>query len=485
MKTKILIEILLLTLGLMLRFMAFAQTNYFKHDLANMYSDINDVEEYNGNYYFVGYVSNNVAIAENRQYNFILYKMDDSGNIVNTMINNTDSSNYCYPRFYFNGDTILLINGYYNEQNQISFIDFYKYDLNFNFIQKKSYQFVDSNRYRISKVIKDEFNNIIVSGVKSSVTGWFMGSFLVKFTLQGDTIKTNMNYNNDIPYIFDVPSVDKYYCCAVNNYLNVINRDLIKVNQISVMDTFFSFYSSAEIIGADSIFMIGYRIMTWGQPGYDNRRNIIFKTIDYQGNTLNFYEINTPDTISYPAFEGVSYNGHDVFCSWEYNYHYINSPSKIGVGKFNKSLQPEWIKHFGKLNAQYVVSKVTTTSDGGCLVVGSYRKTSFVNDDWRYFILKVNSEGLATFIKHTDIKVQVGISIYPNPVIDEVTITLINPMQSIKDIAIFDIQGKEVISKRINSSQLKLDISDISSGVYLIKGQTNTGLSFSRKFVKE
>ena len=54
MKKKILIEVLLLTIGLMLKTLSFAQTNYFKHDLTNMYSNISDVEEYNGNYYFVG-----------------------------------------------------------------------------------------------------------------------------------------------------------------------------------------------------------------------------------------------------------------------------------------------------------------------------------------------------------------------------------------------------------------------------------------------
>ena len=485
MKKKILIEVLLLTIGLMLKSLSFAQTNYFKHDLTNMYSYITDVVEYNGYYYFVGNVSNNVAIAENRYYSPIIYKMDYSGNILNTMINNTDSSNYCFPKVYFNGDTILMFNGYYDEQIQKSYIDFYMYDLNFSFIQKKSYQFNDPYRYTIIKVIKDKYNDILVSGAKSSVTGWLTGSFLVKFTLQGDTIKTNMNFNSDIPYVIDIPSIDKYYCCVVNNYLDVINRDLIKENQISVMDTFFSFYYSGQLIGYDSLFIMGFRIMTQLEPDFDNRRNIIFKTIDFQGTTQNFYEINTPDTISYPALEGVSYNGQDVFCSWIYNEEYINKPSKIGVGKFNKSLQPQWIKHYGKANTKYDAVKTLSTSDGGCLIVGGYRKTSFVNDDWRYFILKVNSAGLATFMKHTDIKVQNTINIYPNPAVDEVAITLINQMQSIKEIAVFDIQGKEVLNKQSNSAEIKLDVSSLSSGVYLIKGKTNTGLSFGRKFVKE
>jgi hypothetical protein len=462
----------------------YAQSTFFKNDDNNFYSSIRDIKEKNGFYFFSGYMSNNITTAENRYYKMTLYKMDMSGGIVNTTIDYTDSSKFCYPSFLFNGDTILIINGDYYEQGHNSSINFYKYDLNFNLIAKKKYQFLDSLNYGVIKISKDEFNDVIVSGTKTK-NGWLAGNFILKFSMNGDTIKKNMNYSNSFPYIFDVPDINKYYCCVDNNYLHVINRDLIKTSQISVMDTFFSNYSSAELIGTDSIFMIGNRIMTWGQPGYDNRKNIIFKTIDYQGNTLNYYEINTPDTVSYPAMEGVSYNGQDIFCSWEYNHQYTISPSKIGVAKFNKSLQPQWIKYFGKINTQYMPYKIKSTSDGGCLIVGEYRKTSFANDDWRYFILKVNSQGLATFMKHTDIKIITDVNIYPNPATDNITIQLINPKQSIKSISIFDLQGKEVINKQLNSKQLQLDVSSLSSGVYLIRGETNTGLSFSRKFVKE
>ena len=459
-----------------------AQTTFFKHDSNNMYSTAFDVKEYNGYFYITGAVSNNEAPIETRQFKPFLYKINSFGDIIQSYVNTTDTSRYCFPKLLIEADTLMMFYGFYNHQTHLSSIKVDKFDLNFDTISKKSYELNDSLIYTICSINKDESNNLLVSMGKS-LNRWLMGSFMAKFSPDGDTLVTKAS-GNHIPYLLDIPDIDKYYCFRENNYLDIYNRSLIKTGQINLMDTFFSYYYSGVIVGEDSILMIGDRILTWGQPGYDNRSNIIFKSIDYQGNILSFYEINTPDTISHPLYDAVTFNGTNVYFAWNKG---LNSytQSKIGVGKFNKSLQPEWIKYFGKSNTQYYAHKVTSTADGGCLVVGEYRKMSFVNDDWRYFILKVNSAGLATFMKHTDIKVQNTVNIYPNPAVDEVTITLINQMQSIKEIAVFDIQGKEVLNKQSNSAEIKLDVSGLSSGVYLIKGKTNTGLSFGRKFVKE
>ena len=63
--------------------------------------------------------------------------------------------------------------------------------------------------------------------------------------------------------------------------------------------------------------------------------------------------------------------------------------------------------------------------------------------------------------------------IYPNPV-DGNFVTILSPVNGIKDIQIFDLNGRVVIDTTINNNTL--DVSSINSGFYMIKvtidGQT-------------
>jgi hypothetical protein len=62
------------------------------------------------------------------------------------------------------------------------------------------------------------------------------------------------------------------------------------------------------------------------------------------------------------------------------------------------------------------------------------------------------------------------ISIYPNPAISIINIESIN---NIDEIRIFDIQSRVVFSETINSKTMKINISNFSTGVYIIEVVTN------------
>ncbi|WP_299119295.1 T9SS type A sorting domain-containing protein [uncultured Winogradskyella sp.] len=72
-----------------------------------------------------------------------------------------------------------------------------------------------------------------------------------------------------------------------------------------------------------------------------------------------------------------------------------------------------------------------------------------------------------------------------NPVKDELSIEGLN--QSIKQIAIYDLLGKQVISSSLedDASSTKLDVSTLTSGMYIVKLQGENGASFTKKIVKE
>lgn len=72
-----------------------------------------------------------------------------------------------------------------------------------------------------------------------------------------------------------------------------------------------------------------------------------------------------------------------------------------------------------------------------------------------------------------------------NPVKDELSIEGLN--QSIKQITVYNLLGKEVISSNLedDASSTKLDVSTLTTGMYIVKLQGENGASFTKKIIKE
>jgi hypothetical protein len=74
-----------------------------------------------------------------------------------------------------------------------------------------------------------------------------------------------------------------------------------------------------------------------------------------------------------------------------------------------------------------------------------------------------------------------GISVSPNPAISEI---IIKGLQTTEQIAIMDISGKILISRKAGASILPIDISGLSSGIYFIRVTRNGIKMHEQKFVK-
>ncbi len=89
--------------------------------------------------------------------------------------------------------------------------------------------------------------------------------------------------------------------------------------------------------------------------------------------------------------------------------------------------------------------------------------------------LKVTNDLSTSEIKKTSIKY------YPNPVKDVLTIS---NDQNIEKVTIFDLTGREVFRKEINTKNSQLNLAHLSSGVYIVKTISN-GKENSFKIVKK
>ena len=74
-----------------------------------------------------------------------------------------------------------------------------------------------------------------------------------------------------------------------------------------------------------------------------------------------------------------------------------------------------------------------------------------------------------------------GFSIYPNPAINRLNISAKEVIQSA---SIFNVLGKKVMSLNINKTSESIDVSNLTSGIYLVKYDVN-GTIGTAKFIKE
>lgn len=74
-----------------------------------------------------------------------------------------------------------------------------------------------------------------------------------------------------------------------------------------------------------------------------------------------------------------------------------------------------------------------------------------------------------------------GLELFPNPVENILNINIKD--FAIKEVAVFDINGKEVLRKTNNTKNLQISTTDLQKGTYLIQIQTKDEMT-TRKFVK-
>jgi len=105
--------------------------------------------------------------------------------------------------------------------------------------------------------------------------------------------------------------------------------------------------------------------------------------------------------------------------------------------------------------------------------VRTYKNTTVYLDDVSFF----NNATLST-VKNNAIE---GFAVYPNPVSNGI-LTISSASDSLKNIIIFDLLGKQVLSSSLSGAQSNVDVSSLSAGTYISK-VTEAGKTATKKLV--
>ncbi|MDH4471655.1 MAG: T9SS type A sorting domain-containing protein [Fluviicola sp.] len=101
--------------------------------------------------------------------------------------------------------------------------------------------------------------------------------------------------------------------------------------------------------------------------------------------------------------------------------------------------------------------------------------TAYIFFDWNDPIITNTTYNINTSLGLTETSVQ-GV-VFPNPFQQEVTIRAKSMIQTV---VVSDLSGKVLLTQAANSNELKLDLSNYSSGVYMVMIQTQSGAETHR-----
>ncbi len=440
--------------------------------------------------------NNNFFIAATKKgfSNFIT--LDNAGNIISQFY---DTINPMYGATFPFGNNIINA----EVKNDTLYIS--KLDLNFNLIQQNKVFFLDTVIVYPIFYFVDNDSNIILSGRYSHpnpnpIFPEINEGYVIKFDKQLVEKSRHLNFNADIN-TYDYSSLsniiwDNY----LDKYVGVLelngNSQKIFLNDTLGIDTMSSLvYSFGHRTNINYSNQTSKFYVLGAEVKSTLIKDVVIGIYSYTFDTLSFINFggenpNGQDTNNISAInQSIAITGNGVYVGGTYNYN-IYSPATGGgvpswyfIGKIGNNNQFIWKKRFGGDNFYSLVS-ITPTSDGGVLVGGFYydfNSTVFQND---LYIIKLDSNGNTTWTQNIS-EPEVKLRLFPNPTAHQLNLQLSSPNQYVNSLNIFDLQGKEVLKLESNSAQQKIDISNLPSGVYLIKGKTNLGQDFSRKFVKQ
>ncbi|HLX66185.1 MAG TPA: zinc-dependent metalloprotease [Puia sp.] len=93
----------------------------------------------------------------------------------------------------------------------------------------------------------------------------------------------------------------------------------------------------------------------------------------------------------------------------------------------------------------------------------------FVSGGFRYPLLSSNIPVAVTDLTEGGDQRAISISTFPNPAVSGVTVILADPSSVGGLLEVYDQLGRQVLTMRITSTQLQLDVSSWSAGMYFVR----------------
>ncbi len=355
-----------------------------------------------------------------------------------------------------------------------------RFDSNFNILDEKRY----SVPYRIMniKYCVDHFNNLICNIQLYNINSndpFDLSIF--RLTMNGDSLNykhfesPNIQISNSIMekldhsgyYLPENGRIDPVCSPYLNNMIeldydfSITFEDSI-TNDIGLHTTMRKFNDSQYLISGNKYIPF---------TPYENE----FIALEKLDATYQAYAYSTigplmVDTITYPAwFRSLDFiDTNNIFVGGTVNFNLNQIPDRKSyfiLTNLDSELNKRW-QYFYGFDRYYEMSGILATSDGGCLLYGTYcNYTNPATNVKDIILIKVDSSGLVTGIPHNPDFIISSAILFPNPGREQLNIQS-GPQINGAAFTLYDMQGRPVLEENINATQLRLNTSNLVSGTY-------------------
>ncbi|MCK9453128.1 MAG: T9SS type A sorting domain-containing protein [Bacteroidales bacterium] len=350
----------------------------------------------------------------------------------------------------------------------------------------QSTTFVADSNYRILSANGNVSNEgHLFLSISGHLSGALFHSYLIETNNDFDILKSRFLNTAPSSY-FQLRKLDNNNYWAINELTNKYEIFDSQFNRIQeqIIPEYLTSSFGVKWESDSSFFLLGDKSNDYHSLGFINQH--------YPIDTANYYynKWQTSDTLNAPAnLNGIDFKNKDsLFIGGTHNmpyvldpYHYP-SPSWFVILQTDSLLNIRWERLYGG-DANYVMSRIIATRDGGCLVAGT--RFDYQNNETQtdIIVLKLNSEGLLVSQNELQESLLREAIVYPNPGSEAIQIRL--AVQHPKALLeLFDSQGKLVLSQQLYEKESRINTEQLPPGTYIYRLSAATGLNENGKWVK-
>ena len=280
--------------------------------------------------------------------------------------------------------------------------------------------------------------------------------------------------------------------------LIVLDSDLKVEDEIEIEYHNYQFDDYGQIIGSQVIEPIDQPKVYY----YDDDHillNILAKKIDmsdsYRGSAFaildrnyEFIDVNflfsstEGKMIKHPLLKAIDINNEYIYeCVIEnYNSPHPSHPTRCKLRRYDVGLNLIWEKYINDdTDGYYYPRYITSTSDGGCIIVGFTCDKVDFNKSYLY-AAKVDSNGNVSINEFNTLSANL-LYFYPNPAEDVISLNCSSEV-ACERVEIYSLDGRLCHSQNFNLKTINIE--ELSSGVYMMKVVLDNGNSYTEKIVK-
>jgi Secretion system C-terminal sorting domain len=173
-------------------------------------------------------------------------------------------------------------------------------------------------------------------------------------------------------------------------------------------------------------------------------------------------------------------------------------PLPVQLKSISASIQTSGVKIVWEVEGEYNIDKyiIEKSNDGrnftnigavNAIAANKYSFTDIAPSASAVVYYRIKVTGQSGYIKYSSIisvktSKTAEIGFYPNPVIDAINI---NGLKNLSNIRIINTNGKVVVSKATGANYVNINLSNLSTGIYVIEVLENGGRITAKKFIKK